>query len=54
MIAISRRALARKATQLLRQKGFTPTGRRIREIRREQVEFERRLVSTPMGGKPKK
>ncbi len=39
------------ATALLRGAGYTPTGRTRREVDGAQSGFERRLISTPCGGK---
>ena len=44
--------LVQMANALLRANGFTWSGRPQKEVVREQVAFERRLITTPTNGKP--
>lgn len=52
MAAMSKQLL-RQADALLRRNGFTRTGQSIREVSWSQLLFEKRVIATPMGGKPK-
>ena len=38
---------------LLRAKGFTAAGRPKKDVNRQQVEFERKCIRIPTGGKPR-
>lgn len=50
---MSKRELTRAATKLLRAKGFTAAGRPKKDVDRRQVEFERKCIRIPTGGKPR-
>jgi hypothetical protein len=45
------RQLEAAATAFLQKAGYTPTGRRRREVDGRQCGFESRLISTPSGGR---
>ncbi len=45
--------LLRQADALLRRNGFTRTGQPRREVSWPQLLFEKRVITIPMGGKPK-
>ncbi len=51
-MAKSNKDLADEATMLLRKKGYTWSGREKAEIDRQQCAFQKRMISTPCGGKP--
>lgn len=50
---MSQKEMQQLADDLLRAKGYTPTGRKIGEVPFAQRRFENRLIRTPMGGKPR-
>jgi hypothetical protein len=46
--------LEQEATELLRRKGYTWSGRPKSAVSPSQVALEKRFIRTPMGGQPKK
>ena len=50
----SQKDLTDEATKLLRTNGYTWSGRERREIDSRQCAFQKRMISTPCGGKPVK
>ena len=49
---MSKHELSRLATEILRAKGFTAGGRPKAKVSVGQASFERRIISTPIGGQP--